>query len=89
MLLCLTFLQKEHDPEKPCCEHPGSISQDADVSVLQKTKMTIAEKWKSDHNKAFHSTVHSKIPYVTKEDDIAVILENQETLPEGNICCSF
>ncbi|KAM3851042.1 uncharacterized protein M6D78_016780 [Vipera latastei] len=77
--------KKEHDPEKPCCEHPGSISQDADVPVLQKTKMTIAEKWKSDHNKAFHSTVHSKIPYVTKEDDIAVILENQETLPEASM----
>lgn len=82
-------LQKEPEPEKLHVEHPESVSQDADVPVLQKTKMVATEKWKSGNNKAFHSTPSSKMPYVTKEDDIAVILENQEILPEGNVYCSF
>ncbi|XP_026582286.1 sucrose non-fermenting protein kinase 1-like [Pseudonaja textilis] len=76
--------KKDHEPEKLHGEHSGSISQDADVPVLQKTKMAIVEKWKSGNNKAFHSTLSSKMPYVTKEDDIAVILENQEILPEAS-----
>ncbi|XP_063147186.1 uncharacterized protein LOC134488662 [Candoia aspera] len=75
-------LQKEHAPEKLHDVHPGSISQDADVPVFQKTKMVIAEKWKSGNNKAFHSTLNSKMPYATKEDETAIILENQEILPE-------
>ncbi|XP_070595210.1 uncharacterized protein [Erythrolamprus reginae] len=76
--------KKEHAPEKLHGEHPGSISQDADVRISQKTKMAIAEKWKSGNNKVFHSTLSSKMPYVNKEDDIAVILENQEILPEAS-----
>ncbi|XP_025031988.1 uncharacterized protein LOC112542719, partial [Python bivittatus] len=67
--------KKEHEPEKFHGEHPGSISQDAGVPVFQKTKMVIAEKWKSGNNEA-------EMPYATKEDEVAVILENQEILPE-------
>ncbi|KAH0622120.1 hypothetical protein JD844_024138 [Phrynosoma platyrhinos] len=82
--ISLICLQKEKLPEMLDRKLP--VNQNADIPASPKTELVRAQNLKNCDSKAFPSVPNSEMPYAIQEDEIAITLENQQLLPEGNTC---
>ncbi|XP_077161370.1 uncharacterized protein LOC143821368 [Paroedura picta] len=74
--------KKESVSEKHDGKPLGSLGQEVDIPVSQKTEQVAAENMKMQDSKTFPSVLNTETPYAVQEDEIAITLENQEILPE-------
>lgn len=75
-------------PEKPDVNPPGGLRQDAvGTPVPPKVEQIAAENLRVCDSKTFPSVPNTEMPYTIQEDEIAITLENPESLPEGNAYC--
>ncbi|EMP42601.1 Hormonally up-regulated neu tumor-associated kinase [Chelonia mydas] len=81
-------MKRENVIEK-CDGKPRNLNQDADIQISQKAELITTENLNNYDNKTFPSALTPAIPDAIQEDEIAITLDNQENLPEGNQNLTF
>lgn len=82
---CPIILQRENEVKNHSVNPDKHLNEESEIQISQKAEMDTLENLRSYGNRAFPSVLTLAVPDAIQEDEIAITLENQENLPEGNV----